>query len=271
MPAFAQVPAVMPESKKIQVVLYRLDPWLNTIGSDSPVFALYSDGTVIYCKTDSTTYEPSCFSATLTAEQAMRMYSDLGALSNDSGYSLNDASDQPRNLLIWLQPDGSNKSVLVEGDLVRDTTANTTAKTLVGNFYISNPALEQNTSSKSELLRIPGHVLKIFRELLSFEAKDAKPWLPIYIELLLKPGGAPGGFEWPHDWPDLQDKFTKQRKADNYSVFLKSEHFAELKVLMTKTPFARINGRSWSVDCRFPFPQEYVLYPRGPANFQPIP
>jgi hypothetical protein len=261
----------MPESKKIQVVLYRLNPWLNTIGSDSPVFALYSDGTVIYCKSDSTTYESNYYSATLTSRQAMRIFSDLGALSNDSGYSLSNATDQPRNLLIWFRPDGSKKSVVVEGNLIRDSTANTTAKTLVGNFYISNPTSEQNSYSESELSRIPGSVLKVFTELLSFEAKDAKPWLPTYIELLIKPGGAPGGFEWPHDWPDLQDKFTKQRKADNYSVFLKSEHFEELKNLMAKTPFARINGRSWSVDCRFPVPQENLLYPRGPADFQPIP
>jgi hypothetical protein len=219
-------PSAMPEGAQPILVWITFDPWAMVIGGDSPRFALYDDGTVIY-RTDE-----GYFSAQLS-EDELDDFMDSLPLADfvdlDDGYDIAPMTDQPSHtLLVW--QDGEMQSTGVYGDVlemqeVRDAT--------------------------------PQPILDIVDRLAAFEDENAEPWLPEYIEIMIWPYDTSEGAPWPADWPDLDDLTTVERHEDNYSLYLDADEFEEFQALMDDySGAARIDGRTWSVSYRYPFPHE---------------
>jgi len=216
------------------VLLYVKDPWLMVIGSDSPRFALYDNGLVIYAsgeKEDEKAFLSKPLSSTELKEllTTLDLERRLGGLNERIGASRK--TDQPTNrLCYWV--DGKLRAISVYGSL-----------------HASNPERE----------RVPKPFLEVFDFLTQFRAKGAKPWLPPQIEVLIWPFdySRETPRPWPKEWPGLDDPATKKRGNDSYSLFLDSTHFSALLDLlrsMKSNQAVLIGEKKWAISYRIPFP-----------------
>src|SRR3954454_8480988 len=62
---------------KPQVAFYSTNPWLMVVGSDSPRFVLYEDGSIIYTKMRDRNRAVDFYSVQLTAEEHQQFLSSL--------------------------------------------------------------------------------------------------------------------------------------------------------------------------------------------------
>lgn len=211
------------------VVLLEQDPWLMVIGSDSPRFALYDDGTVIY-RTDAG-YKWVKLDATERAALAARL--DIGVLSCNAGYhALSAASDQKTENLILF---GNDRRVVLS-------------------IYGSLDDGEVRSM-------LPPSLIDTYDALAHFDHPRARGWLPERIEVMLwpYPHAVEAPVAWPKRWPGLHDSGTIARHEDSYSVFLPSARRDELiAFLRSRKPRGaiEIEGRKWSAGIRYPFPGE---------------
>jgi hypothetical protein len=212
-----------------EIILRISDPWNSVIGSDSPFFALYDDGIVIYRQGDE--YRSIRLSA---QEHQEILHSVEQATPSSLGgrYQVEAATDAPtNNLLIYTNDEP---------------------------VFISVYGSLQN----SEILScLPANLGSMLSEIMAFRHPEASTWLPDEIEVML------WAFEyapdesiiWPDRWPGLDDPQTVQRGDDSYSIFVPAADFDELQVfLASRLPrgAVEINGRKWAADIRFPFPHE---------------
>jgi len=209
------------------IVWINYDPWRMVIGSDSPRFALYDDGQVIYYDIDEEGYVAVKLSEGELSELIESLALDEFA-NLDDYYEASDWTDQQSHLFyVWL--DGEQKQVGVYGD----------------------PTLDEVRA------KLPDALLAVYDSLAAFEHPNAEVWLPEKIEVLIWPYETSGGAEWPADWPGLDDPDTVERYEDHYSLFLDAKDFEEFRALMDEASgVAVIDGRTWAVSYRYPFPQE---------------
>jgi len=225
-----------PEAKPPQplVLLYVRDPWRMVIGSDSPRFALYDNGLVIYASGEKEA-EKAFLSRLLPMPELKELLASLdlerrlGGLDGKT-IDASEKTDQPTTLICyWVN--GQRKAISVYGAL---------------------------RSGAPERERVPKPFLEVFDALTGFHAQGAKPWLPPLIEVLIWP------FEnskltpepWPKEWPGLDDPLTKKREMI-YSLFLESKHFSDFLALGRKMRSGQavlIGGKKWAVSYRIPFP-----------------
>ncbi|MCP8889304.1 hypothetical protein [Sphingomonas faeni] len=210
------------------VVMVQSNPWRMVIGSDSPTFALYSDGTAIF-QTRSGFRSVKLDRA--RTDDLVQTFGDpaLAALSGD--YRAANASDQPDNALLIY---GSTPPVYI---------------TVYGSL--------ENASVRSKL---PSSVLKAYDRLRGFSASNSRPWLPEAVEVMLTPyeNAREPSIAWPKRWPDLNDPTTRQR-GDSYSIALPSAELPALRVFLARRATkgaVEIDGRKWAAHIRLPFPHE---------------
>ena len=210
------------------VVMTQSNPWRMVIGSDSPSFALYSDGTAIF---QTRTGFRSVKLNRTQADDLVRTFEDpaLAALSGE--YRAANASDQPDNALLIY---GSTPPVYI---------------TVYGSLT--------NASVRSKL---PSSVLKAYDRLRGFSASGSRPWLPEAVEVMLTPykNAREPSIAWPKRWPHLNDPTTRQR-GDSYSIFLPSAELPALRVFLARRATKgaiEIDGRKWAAHIRLPFPHE---------------
>jgi hypothetical protein len=222
--AFAQAPGAKP-----LIVLLEANPWLMAIGSDSPSFALYDDGTAIYVT------ETGYKSVKLDAAECDALVASVnpGALAGVAGrYDIaRGVSDQPTEYL-FVYGAGAPKVISVYGSLAGGNAGSAPAP--IGAAY------------------------KILR---GFSRPDAKDWLPERIEVMIWPYEyAPeASIDWPQDWPGLDDPTTVKRGKDSYSLYLPSADYPALNAFLEtrkEKGAVRIGGHKWTASIRFPFPQE---------------
>ena len=224
-----------------EIVLLERDPWGEVLGSDSPRFALYSDGQVIYRTEDGFRSvhlsEPEIHSIKNSLSKA-----DSPALYGE--YDVAHATDQP------------DSSLLVYGD-----------PPMFLSFYGSLD--DQQVTS-----RLPAAVAKAFSTIRSFKSARSEPWMPAQIEVMIWPYEyAPEpSIHWKKEWPDLSAPSTIQR-GDSYSLFLPSSEMRSLKsFLAQRNPkgAVEIEGRKWAASYRIPFPEERLwMAPNPEARDQP--
>lgn len=218
-----------------RIMLFSTNPWLQVIGSDSPSFALYENGLVIFrAQTEGALF----LSARLCPEDTTELFKRLRP--DPDFFKLPDhivadqsKTDQPTNVISF-RCGNSFKSVRVYGNLRDNQSVRTAA---------------------------PKSFVDLFDRVTSYSNEQATPWQPDFIEVMLWPfeNSALIPVPWPSQWPGLQDFRTKRRGADSYSVYLPSEHFPELKKLlrsMNSGQSIRLEGRKWAISIRLPFPHE---------------
>lgn len=231
----APVPQALGAPPQPLVLLYVRDPWLMVIGSDSPKFALYDNGLVIYASGKNKP-EEAFLSKLLSPPElrelltALDLERRLGGLDGKRiGASMK--TDQPTNrLCYWV--DGKLRAVSVYGSL-----------------HTSNPEREQ----------VPKPFLEVFDFLTQFRAKGASPWLPPQIEVMIWPFdySRETPRPWPKEWPGLDDPATRKRGDTSYSVFLDSRHFSAFLDLLRSMKSGQamlIEEKKWAISYRLPFP-----------------
>ena len=73
-----------PNNRLPLVVLIETNPWLWVLGSDSPIFALYDDGLVIFTKKEGAFYPATYYSAVLSKSGVDSLVSSFYLSSIDS-------------------------------------------------------------------------------------------------------------------------------------------------------------------------------------------
>jgi len=219
------------------LVLLESDPWASVIGSDSPAFALYEDGTIIR-------RTATGFGTTrLTRTELERFLAglDLAAIAPLYGrYRAADASDQPEHSLLVYRGE-EPVFVSVYGSLEQDDVRSS----------------------------IPNAIVAVYDKLSAFEHSPSRDWLPETIEVMIWPKKyAPGpSIRWPEGWPALNDPHTVARGDDSFSIFLPSTRLAELRAFLERRSAKgaiEIDGRKWAAGIRFPFPQENLWMAPNP-------
>jgi hypothetical protein len=202
-------------------------PWV--LGSDSPRFAFYSDGLVIYA-TDNGQFASTSLSDAEREELLRQLeLSLLGGLSED--YKLTDFTDQPETEL-FTGHGGHRKHISIYG--------------------IPNRASE-----------LPTALSRIYEALIKYRHPRARPWLPT-IELTLWPvKGADATVPWPQSWPTLRSSGTRVIDTTHgifYSVLLDAARLPELNALLasmrSQHAVVILEGETWTLHPRVPFPRK---------------
>jgi hypothetical protein len=213
------------------LVMRQLDPWKMVIGSDSPAFALYADGTVIFREGER--YK----SVRLTATEQQDLIGSLGIedLSALKGhYQTTATSDQTQSYIFVYS--GTDP------------------------FYISTYGSLSSSETRSTL---PDEIVHAYDRLDSFSHPNARDWLPASIEVMIWPYEyAPGqSIVWPSDWPGLDSPTTVQRGEHAFSLYVPSVQLGRLTAFLgTRRPkgAVEIGGKKWAASTRFPFPHEQL-------------
>lgn len=210
------------------IVMLTSDPWLMVIGSDSPTFALYSDGTAIFRTNEG--LESTKLDQTQKAD-LLRAFENPNLAALAGGYDAASATDQPDNLLL----------------VYREKLP----------FYISVYGSLDDNSVRSKL---PKAITDAFDKLRHFQAPSARTWLPDRVEVMVWPYEyAPDqSIVWPQRWPNLADANTRKR-GDSYSIFIPSAELPALKAFLasrTEKAAVEIDGRKFAASVRLPFPHE---------------
>lgn len=217
-------------------IMIEYNPWAMVLGAESPTFALYEDGTVIYRKRGKTGIR--YLSSNLSKNEiawVLHTIQPTSLVSLKGDYALVSSHDQPMTRILYKKPDGSYKRIKVYGSL--------------------NPKDREPSDTDP-----PPLLTEIYRFVSAYDNPQAKEWLPSYVEVIVWPyeyAPEKDAF-WPKGWPDLKDIRTVKRR-DSYSIYLPRSRYPELKVFLGKLrekQAVRMNGRKWSVNVRFPFPYE---------------
>lgn len=232
-------------AEPVLVVLER-NPWLMVIGSDSPTFALYDDGSVIWRRDKPAQDKPFLRGTTTSPSAALREIVPYDLTKFADRYQLTSWTDQPTTV-IWTP----KKTILIYGDWrVRAHAAD------------SSPALaaiEDRDRQMSDSLpaEIRASLLRIDEQ----RKHDGDAWCPDRVEVMLWPYEyAPEeSIRWPSKWPGLSAPSTIKRGADSYSLFIPAAELPALRAFLAKRRqrgAVLIDGKKMSASFRFPFPRE---------------
>lgn len=215
------------------VVLVETNPWLMVIGSDVPTFALYENGQIIYKKQGNKQWKYfEVKNDRETTQKIIKSFGITGNLMKEPDYiEASGSTDQPTNIL------------LLNFDTLREIS-------VYGSLEKKKSEARRNT---------PEDFLTVYDNIKNFKSKNAKDWVPHYIEVLLTDysHSPEEPKEWPPNWPDLQSESTVKRSELLYSLYLPKEHFDDFKSLISdlkEKQAVEINGKKFSVSYRLPFP-----------------
>ncbi|EMR03420.1 hypothetical protein [Cesiribacter andamanensis] len=215
------------------LVLTELDPGLRVPGSDVPSFALYDSGHIIYRQQQKGGVR--YYQTQLAQEQLQELIGSLG-ISNE--------------LLELPQPPSpvSRRRPLRQTELYinLDTTV---VKQVSGN-------LRQDERARKAA---PPAFLRVYDKLVAYADEQALEWVPEKIEVLFTDALKPPRktLKWPAHWPTLKSPDTIWRSEKLYSVYLDKAHYAEFLELMQQlddSQAVEVNGKTFTVSYRLPFP-----------------
>jgi hypothetical protein len=215
------------------VLLTEYNPWAMVIGSDTPTFALYTDGTVIYWQGDRTTgkYVVAHLTRALVSRWLEATHLD-NADQFKSCYSIFEGTDAPTNVLVVKTIQGF-KSIEVYGTI----------------RHLENMP-ERN---------LPAALQTALKMLLGYDAEQATPWQPPYFEAVIWPFTyAKSTARWPSNFPGISDTNT-QRTRSGYRLFLPISDLDQYKAFIATikpTQAVLLDATKWAVSARFHFPHE---------------
>ncbi len=229
-------------------VLLEYDPWRMVVGSDSPMLAIYDDGTLIFWSWEVESY----LTMTLDAADYPALVDSLpltdAYFALDTYYDTVMVTDMPTNTIHTWRDDerGAHQRdvVHVYGDLRMPETDEWSAR----------------PHAPVEFLAVYDRLLEIIA---AYEqADDAEMWLPPYIEVLVWPYATTNAQTWPADWPGLDHPCTVRRHDDLYSIYVDSADYDTIMDIAGRA--VEIDGRTWAASMRFPFPSEQLwMRPAG--------
>lgn len=236
----AEKPLVGP--RPIAVLLTK-DPWGMVLGADTPWFALYDDGQVIFVEQTSEN-EYTHMAARLTPSELAGVKAKLSTyVAEPAPKEINlrpGVSDQPESQF-FLDVDGHKLATFVYG--------------------LGTPADsdDEPTDGRDGVDVLPASIKGLHQYLSEFHVATAKKWTPDQIEVMLWDYSyAPdASIQWPAHWPDLSDSTTLKR-GDAYSIFLPgTQEEALIAFLATRREKGgvELDGKKWAVSYRRVFPR----------------
>jgi hypothetical protein len=234
------------ESKPLLVILEE-NPWLMVIGSDSPTFALYDDGTVLYLRDKPTPKEPFHTRKVADAKQKAEALLSFDASKMKSRYDLSAWTDQVTTV-IWTP----TKKITIYGGWRKAHATSTDS-----DLRLKAMAEREKNMWESLPSEIREALLRVDRE----RAIVGTAWLPTKIEVMFWPYEyAPEeSIVWPKEWPGLAATDSRKRGEDSFSVFLPTEKLSELRTFLKKGKprgAVLIDGKKMAESHRLPFPGE---------------
>lgn len=205
-------------------------------GPDTPVFALFADGLVIFRAPYESKVPSSYLSARLPEPRYKAVISSVapGALLKlADSYDAITGTDPVTNVIhVWVN--GRRKTVSVAGHLFQ---------------------LPGGGDGRS---KTPPEFLRAYDAITNFSA-PASPWLPPAVELLLWPRER---FQeevvpWPQGWPSLEGAAIS--RGGMHRLSLPAGQFGRLKALLPDSGHGRtvrIEKQLWTIAYRLPFPHE---------------
>jgi len=190
------------------ILLTEYNPWAMVIGSDTPTFALYIDGTAIYWNGDRRSGK--YMTAHLSPSQVTDLF-DAAHLDSIEGlkdcYAIDDGTDAPTNVLVVKTQTGY-KTIDVYGVIRR----------------------MENISPS----RLPPDLQAAFHTLLAFDTAEARSWQPPYFEVIIWPFTyAKSSVRWPASFPGINDKNTQPTKH-GYRLFLPIAELDQYRTFLAK-------------------------------------
>lgn len=233
-----------PAHPRAIAVLLTTDPWLMVVGSDTPRFALYDDGYVIYAQqTSGQDYVHMV--ARLTPSELASVKAKLLAFAADPVPKQIDVrpgrSDQPETH-VGLDVDGHKLVTYIYGSLAP-----------VEELDKEKPREQEHGDA------VPAQVAGLIEYLSEFRVANAQPWVPEQLEVMFWDYSyAPeASIRWPSNWPGLNAPTTRKR-GDAYSVFLPgTEEQALIAFLATQNEkgAVEVDGNKWAASYRRVFPR----------------
>jgi hypothetical protein len=220
------------------VIIYEMNPWLQVIGSDSPSFALYEDGLVIFGRpaAGGGSEYASAKIGTQELDSLVRSLPIKQFFELEPRYETTLATDQPTTVINLWDGDGL-KRVSVYGGLKR------------------------TDNDRKE--GAPAAFVEVYEKLKGLRPAGASLWTPEKVELMIWPYDSAGEImPWPKGWPDTKHPETKKRGDDpgeiSYSIYLSWRQYQVLKGMAKARHLDAlfIDGRKWAFSFRFPFPGE---------------
>ena len=234
--AFPSIAAEEAAAPQPQVVMIETNPWLMVMGSDSPAFALYDNGDLIYARGDAYRF------VHLDAEARGKLLASMNladAAAHQGNIETTDATDQPENLFFVFDSE-KPWALRVYGGMAPSGTDR------------GGPPVET---------AVPAAVQRLYDAIATFDRADATIWLPAKVEVMIWPYDyAPDpSIHWPAGWPGLDDKDTRKRVDDSYSLYVPSAMLPQLRDFLAtrkERGAVEIGGKKWAVSLRYPFPGE---------------
>jgi hypothetical protein len=224
-----------PEVPRLRLMLKEFDPWRMVLGSDSPTFAAYDNGLIIFKRVNDNG-DAEFVSVQLSPERLDSLLADFG-LSDafyklDKDYETVGKTDQPSSVITVFDEQGIRKQVSVYGDLRQDEEARRNA---------------------------PAAYLKLYDSIDQYHPAEAKTWLPEQFEVVVwLYDNAGDSVNWPKEWPGLDDASTVKRD-DVYSLYLDMDQYERFQKLTKDASALKIDGKTWAFMVRFPFPHEHQV------------
>lgn len=224
-------------------VLLTTNPWLMVIGSDTPWFALYDDGLVIYLEQTSKD-KYTHMSARLTPSELASVKTKLlSFIAVPAPQEINlrpGWTDQPESHF-FLDVDGHKQVTYVYG---------------LGTPADSEAELPDGQEVADAL---PDSIKGLHQYLAEFHVAGATKWVPELLEVMIWDySRAPdASIPWPAHWPGLSDPTTRKRR-DDYSIYLPgSEEEALVAFLATQKEKGaiEIDGKNWAAAYRYVLPR----------------
>lgn len=181
------------------ILLTEYNPWAMSVGSDTPTFALYTDGTTIYWEGDrrSGKYVVTHLSKSQVNELLAASHLDKATQFHDC-YDLVNSTDEPTNVLTVKTSNGF-KSIAVYGHV-------------------------REHDPETQAAKLPVDLRTAFDYLFGFRSQNAKPWRPPFFEVTIWPFTyAKSSIQWPTNFPNLTNSRTVKHKQ-SYHLFLPIAH-----------------------------------------------
>ena len=216
------------------------DPWNMVLGADSPSFALYDTGLIIYLSENSTgQYE--YVSVQLTPAERNHLFGSLvgdweqrrAFFDLESYYDLTLVTDQPTSTIYLFDMFDGGHTVSVYGD-------------------------PHGNERFGDSETAPTAFLRLYDAINTYENEVARPWKPDYFEVIVWEYDYSDPVDWPSDFPDLDDPTTVERDSV-YSIYVPIEDYETFRELAEAASALRIDGQTWAFSVRYPFPHEYNM------------
>jgi hypothetical protein len=228
-------------------VIIERNPWAMVIGSDSPTFALYDDGTLIYQREQSTPEVPFLMRKITDPKNFQNQLAPFDLAKFARHYELSSATDQITTD-VWTPA----RAIRIYGNWRRP----------LANGRKSDPDMKALFEREQKMFQsLPSEIRQMLARIEEERKANGTPWLPKKIEVMFWPYEyAPDvSITWPKGWPGLNAKDSRKRGTHSYSVYLPSDKLDELQQFL-KTRKERgavlIDGKKMAESYRFPFPDE---------------